>query len=968
MQVRASVMVGRDDELRAIEQTLDRARAGRGGVLFVTGEAGIGKSRLAAAAADLAFAAEMSLLRGRSSPVGPMVPYRPLTEALMSLLRSDSQIAVSDLGPYAPVLAHLVPDLGPPSSGDAGSVIIVAEAVLRLTALAGRTRGCLLILEDLHDSDAETLAVVDYLASNLDGQPVVLLATVRTGGSKAYSLISSAVQRGCGLILELRRLGMDGVRNLARACLPEPEPLPAEVVDHLWAVGEGVPLLVEEQLNGLLSSGLLVRATGCWTVTGQLRARLPVTLTRTMSEQLDRIGAQGREILSAAAIVGRRFPLAVVQAATGVSQRELLSQLHGEVASRIVAPDEHMPDWYAFGHPLIRESLIALIAQDERVRITRQVAAAIETVYPGLPGEWCQASAALRLQIGDRAQAGRLYAEAAQRALAEGGASSAVTLLDSALELLTRQDDARERAAAFASLLYALAESGQVDRAFESADELEHLAGLLSPDARAQLHTRLAWAAAVAGRSRDGLAQVELARRLLGPDAPAREAAPVDVVAAHLALDVPGPGQLQVAEMLARRAARVADDEELPVVACQAWQLLGALIRSRDPDEATCCLERARSIAVRHNLVIEEIHTLIRLGNDDALRDGGIGRLEQARREAEQVGAVTSRYQAEASLALHAILRGEFDLAKNLIDEVLAATTRMRLIETTQYTLLLLVILRAHQCRRADMDAALAELRRWEGNHPLHTPRVHGLARAWCALLEENRALAMTELESALAAEEQSPTIFQLTGRYGLHLLLRVLDGTAGWPEYRAITQAPVSRLRWDRQFALLARAVLVGREGRASEACEAVAEAGRAGAPYVAARRLGLRLVSEAAVADGWGTPTEWLRDAEEYFHEREVPAVAGACRAIMRRAGVVVAQRREGARDIPPPLRAAGITVREYEVLRLLSERLSNREIATRLHLSPRTVEKHVASLIVKTGRPDRIALSKLGPLSDG
>ena len=123
-------------------------------------------------------------------------------------------------------------------------------------------------------------------------------------------------------------------------------------------------------------------------------------------------------------------------------------------------------------------------------------------------------------------------------------------------------------------------------------------------------------------------------------------------------LDQPGPGQLDKAEALARRAAEVADRVPLPVVACQAWQLLGALLRSTDPDEATACLERARATAVRHDLPIWEIHALVRLGNDDALRDGRLDRLEQARNQATLVGAVTARYQAEQSIALYTIAAG----------------------------------------------------------------------------------------------------------------------------------------------------------------------------------------------------------------------------------------------------------------------------------------------------------------------
>lgn len=294
---------------------------------------------------------------------------------------------------------------------------------------------------------------------------------------------------------------------------------------------------------------------------------------------------------------------------------------------------------------------------------------------------------------------------------------------------------------------------------------------------------------------------------------------------------------------------------------------------------------------------------------------------------------------------------------------MLAATSRLRLLETIWYTLLARAILGAHRGRRREMDAALADLRRWNGDHPQQTPRVLGLARTWCALLEENRPLASRELALALAAEVANPTVFQLTGRYGMDLLLRALDGTLDLAEYRTIAAAPVSRLRWDRQFALFAEAVLTGRGGQPQQAAEIVASALRVGAPYQTGRHLGLRLVSEAAVTDGWGTPVDWLRATETYFHEREVPAVASACRTMLRQAGATVAQWRQGAEDIPSALRSVGVTVRENEILLLLTERLSNREIGLRLHLSPRTVEKHVASLCMKTGQPHRIALGEFG-----
>jgi DNA-binding CsgD family transcriptional regulator len=352
----------------------------------------------------------------------------------------------------------------------------------------------------------------------------------------------------------------------------------------------------------------------------------------------------------------------------------------------------------------------------------------------------------------------------------------------------------------------------------------------------------------------------------------------------------------------------------------------------------------------------------VRLGNDDALRDGVLDRLEQARTQASLVGAVTARYQAEQSIALYSILGGDFATAETLVDQVFAATTRLKLLENTHYVLVVRAILAGHRGRRKEMDEALATFRRWEGDaQPLYAPRVYGLARAFCALLEENRAKAVEEQACALRAEDTTPTVYHLGGRYGLHLLLQALAGSLTMTEFDAVASSPAARLRWDRMFALFGRAVIAGRAGDVTEADAAMAEAMTVGAPYAMGRHLCLRLVAEAAVADGWGAPVEWLRAAEDHFHSADVPAVASACRALLRHSGVRVAQRRSGLADIPSALRSAGLTVREYEVLRLLADRLGNREIADRLHLSPRTVEKHVSSLITKTGLPNRIALSE-------
>src|SRR2546423_2106514 len=323
---RSSVIVGRDTELRSIRNALDAARSGRGGAVFLVGESGIGKSRLASAAADLAFAADMRLLRGRGSVIGPMVPFRSLTEALLSLLRAGDPIDVSALGPYRPILARLIPDWGQPPEQDDGSLVILAEAVLRLTGLAGQGRGCLVTLDDLQDADAETLAVVEYLIDNLDRQPTLLIGTVRDDPGPALRLARSASQRGVGVLLELDRLDRPGLRELAGSCLDIPaDDVPAPAAELIWAGSAGNPFLAEELLTGMVDGGLLVRGGGGWQVTEKLRSDLPATFARTLARRIDLLDPRARELLSAAAVLGGRFPLTVVQAGTGLPAPRLLS-------------------------------------------------------------------------------------------------------------------------------------------------------------------------------------------------------------------------------------------------------------------------------------------------------------------------------------------------------------------------------------------------------------------------------------------------------------------------------------------------------------------------------------------------------------------------------------------------------------------------------------------------------------------
>ena len=961
MRTRSPRIIGRRDELDVVEQSLRDARKGNGRPVFLVGEAGIGKSRLAAEAVSMAFTADMVVLRGRVSTVGPMVPFRPLTEALLSLFRSRDLPDDAELDPYRPVLGRLVPQWAR-TDGTSGSesLVVLAEALLRLLTVVGVGRGCLLVLEDLHEADVETLAVLEYLADHLDSEPIVVLATCRTTASPALDIADGVARGGHGDLIDLARLDYPDMCQLAAACLDvEPDEVPDSVLEKVWDSSIGNPFVVEELLQGMVAGGQLVRGGRGWREVEAVRAEIPATLVRVISQRVDRLGPLARELLCAAAVLGIRFRLSMVQKIIGVDDHVLVSELQASVSGQLVSSDERGPDWYSFQHPLIAEALLSRLTPVERVVYSRRAAETVEAMFPDLPGEWCQVVATLRLAAGDPGAAALRFAEAGRRALAGSAAGSAITLLDKAESLLAAHGDECARSEVLETLLYALAEAGEFERAFALADTLDTGAAGLAVERRVAVRVRLAWVAQIAGRYDDCAAQVAEARMALGPDPSEELRAPVDAISAHLALDTPGSNRMHEAESLARAAIGPAERIPMPVIACQAWYAIGVIVRARDLAESDAALRRTQSIAEEHALPIWRLYGLSGQATNTWLAEGDARLLSSARAEALRVGAITVALNLDSVLALHSVLRGDFVTAPALIDEGLATVRKLQLPALERYLLMTRAVLAAHQAHREEMEATCAEFLERGGATSRELPLSLGLARTFCALLEEDVDLALRELVEVQASEAANPVPFYLAGSSGLRLLLDVLAGRVGWREFRDVSSSSTSKMRWNRHFVQLAHAVLLGRAGRTVKAEAAMAQAQLSAAPYEMARHLGLRLVAEPANTDHWGDPVTWLRAAAEYFRQANVPAVTSACRGLLRQYGEPVPQRRTGAGRIPADLRALGVTVREFEVLELLVQRMSNKTIATRLHLSPRTVEKHVASLLLKTDQPNRSGL---------
>ena len=240
-QARSSRLVGRGgefDRLRRLLEGMERTTTGR--MVLVHGEAGVGKSRLVREATAVARRVGVSVFSGRAVPSGEA--FRPLAEALSAALRGRPLPRENGLRPYLPALSALLPDAGIEGRSDPRGRVILGEATLRLVTALASSCGSMLVLEDLHWADPDTLDVLSYLADAASTSPVVLVATARDEPDPPQRLVDLA--HACQAeVIPLDRLGPQDVRGVVESCLSAapPEELVGFVIEH----ADGLPFLVE---------------------------------------------------------------------------------------------------------------------------------------------------------------------------------------------------------------------------------------------------------------------------------------------------------------------------------------------------------------------------------------------------------------------------------------------------------------------------------------------------------------------------------------------------------------------------------------------------------------------------------------------------------------------------------------------------------------------------------------------------
>lgn len=968
-------LVGRDAELAGLLRAAEAGRGGQGGAVFVTGEPGIGKSRLVDEVVADARRRGVRVLRGRAARSDGS-GLRMFTEALLGLAR-DGWTPPTNLGPYLAVLGRLIPDWRSPAAAPAADTpLIHSEAILR-ALIAPDIAGSVLVLEDLHDAAADTVATLEYLVDNTAGRPLGIVCTMRDTASPALDLAHDARQRDRGELIALTRLDHAATNELAAALLAtERSTLPRDLCDAIFRDSAGNPLMATEMIRETVASQALVRTGDSWTLADTGRLRAPRTLVRDLADRARRTDPDVRRVLHAAAVVGGEFPGALVAEAAEVEAAALWTVLDTAVREYFLVPAAET-GWYAFRHPLIEQALAAQLTPSARRDLALAAADAIER-QALLPvdehvdersGEWAVRAAQLRVTAGDTDRACELFATAGVRALRTGSPTLAVDLLQRARGCLPvrRREAQRAQLAQWAHvtclLITALGATGRYQEALAHVDDVDTAAPALPPQIAADLYIRLARAAKRASWTDRALPHIAAARRILGELPADAQRAELAAIEAFVAVGSTEPGQTEAAGRAARLAIAAARKADVPEVECDALLTLGYHHGHRRPEEALDCYRGAHRIAQEQGLTPYELEALLLIGSHQLMWHTDPTGLQAAQHTANAAGAVVETRLAELSLAAGALFRADFAAADELLDVACADIARLGLSRLGSYAQALRALSYAHRGRDGELAAALTEFDRWRGDRTNEVPLVRGLALGMGALLRGDPEAGRDHLSSLRdPADEHDAAKYYLCGEYGLALLTEAVYGKVDWGDHAAVCRHPASRLPWNRQFVLVTEAVLAGAEGDLPRTRDAVAQALAVSAPFPLARHLGLRLVAPQAARDGWGEPVRWLEEAESFFSGMDAGAAAKYCRDLLRELGEPVRQRRQGSPVVPQHLSAMGVTLREYEILEELALRHTNREIAAELHLSHRTVERHVANLLTKTGAASRRELAAL------
>src|SRR6266581_4188723 len=483
------IFVGREKEMDELRAGLEDSLSGRGRLLMLVGEPGIGKTRTSEEFATYARLRNVQVLWGRCYEGEGAPAYWPWVQIIRSYVHDkEPKELMSEMGPGAADIAQVVSEVkerlpglpAPPALEPDQARFRLFDSITTFLKNASRGGPLVVVLDDLHWADKPTLLLLQFLAKELRGTRLMVLGTYRDVELRRQHPLAQTLgdlnRENLSHRVLLRGLTENDVRRFVEVTAGTSPP--NALVAAVYKETEGNPFFVNEIVRLLVADGRLEHAESVreWSVT------IPQSVREVVGRRLDHLSEECNRVLTIGSVIGREFGLRLLEKVSDVKGDRLLEAMEEAMGARVIAELPRSIDQYWFSHALIRETLYEELSTTRRVRLHRQIGEALEELdveghLPQLAYHFCEAASA-----GDVQKAVDYAKRAGDRSIAINAWEDAITNYEratQALELDQVMDDTVRFDVLFglASALHGAGEPARAKDTFHRAVELARRLG-----------------------------------------------------------------------------------------------------------------------------------------------------------------------------------------------------------------------------------------------------------------------------------------------------------------------------------------------------------------------------------------------------------------------------------------------------------------------------------------------------------
>jgi tetratricopeptide (TPR) repeat protein/KaiC/GvpD/RAD55 family RecA-like ATPase len=456
--VRETPLIDRVEEMKLLKEAVDRTIQGEGGLIFLYGEAGIGKTRLARELRAYAQLRGMQVLYGRCPALFRMdgvPPYVLWNEAIKDYLETCSpELLYKVIGLYPAEVAKLVPELRQKLGTIPQSFPIspqqeqnrLFEAVSQFITNISKEAPLLVVLDDLQWTDPSSLLLLHYLARGAHRTPLLLLGAYRSTDIDAkHHLTPVLTELNRERLLQsvsLKRMSLSDVSEMIKQMLKQDD-VPAEFCQLVYEKTRGNPFFAEEVISSLKEEEVIYREEDKWKIKEVTRIEFPETVKSVIKARISRLDDESQDVLTLASFVGNDFTMEAMRAVTGIEESKLLELMDkmfktGLIKERVIRGEGIC----SFADVLIRDVVYEDVSPLKRKKLHGVVGNSLEKVYATKVDEHLGELASHFVESGDKDKALDYFLKAGEKAQSVYANREAISYFQSALKLLEEKDGA----------------------------------------------------------------------------------------------------------------------------------------------------------------------------------------------------------------------------------------------------------------------------------------------------------------------------------------------------------------------------------------------------------------------------------------------------------------------------------------------------------------------------------------------